>query len=92
LANTIAFTTQALVMIWLLNRKFPGIAQVRSTLWRTLLVALGGGVLVYLALSILPLTSMSLMISIVATAGVLGAATLLTIPFIWPEIKLLLKM
>jgi len=92
LANTIAFTTQALVIIWLLNRKFPGIAQVRSTLWRTLLVALGGGVLVYLALSILPLASMSLMISIVATAGVLGAATLLTIPFIWPEIKLLLKM
>ncbi len=34
LANTIAFTIQALVMIWLLNRKFPGIAQVRSTLWR----------------------------------------------------------
>jgi putative peptidoglycan lipid II flippase len=92
LANTIAFTLQALVMVWLLNRKFPGLVQIRSTLWRVLLVALGGGVLVYVALSILPLASMSLIMSLIATAGILSAVVLLSIPFIWPEIKLLLKM
>jgi putative peptidoglycan lipid II flippase len=92
LANTIAFTLQALVMVWLLNRKFPGLVQIRSTLWRVLLVALGGGVLVYVALSILPLASMSLIMSLIASAGILSAVVLLSIPFIWPEIKLLLKM
>jgi putative peptidoglycan lipid II flippase len=92
LANTIAFTLQALVMIWLLDRIFPGVARVRSTLWRVLVVSLGGGALVYLGLNVLPLASMSLITSIIATCGVLGAVILLTILFIWPEIKLLLKM
>jgi hypothetical protein len=79
-------------MIWLLDRKFPGIAQVRNTFGRVSLVAIAGGVLVHLALSFLPLASMSVMISILLTGAVLGAAVLLTIPFIWSEIKLLLKM
>jgi putative peptidoglycan lipid II flippase len=92
LANTIAFTIQALVMIWLLNRKFPGLALVQSTFWRVLLVAMGGGILVYLTLKLLPIASMSLVIGIITTGFVIGAAILLTIPFIWTEIKLLLKM
>jgi putative peptidoglycan lipid II flippase len=92
LANTIAFTVQSIVMIWLLDRKFPGIAQVRNTFWRVLLLAIAGGVLVYLALSLLPLASMSVMVSILVTGAVLGAAILLMIPFIWSEIKLLVKM
>jgi putative peptidoglycan lipid II flippase len=92
LANTIAFTAQALVTLWLLNRKFSGLIQIRSTFWRALLVAAGTGILVYLALKLLPLTSMSLMVSLIATGGVLGTAVLLTVPFIWPEIKTLLKM
>ena len=92
LANTTAFTIQALVMIWLLNRIYPGIAQVRKTLWRVIWVAIGGGALVYVALNVIPLESMSLMVSLIATGGVLGGVFLLTIPFIWPEIKLLLKL
>jgi putative peptidoglycan lipid II flippase len=92
LANTIAFTIQSVVMIWLLDRKFAGIAQVRNTFWRVSLLAVAVGVLVYLALSLLPLANMSMIISILVTGAVLGAATLLTIPFIWSEIKLLLKM
>jgi len=92
LANTIAFTLQALTMVWLLNRRYPGIAQVQGTLLRVLLVAVGAGTLVYFALSIIPLASMSLMVSIMATSVVVGGVVLLCIPFIWPEIKLLLKM
>ena len=92
LANTIAFTIQSIVMIWLLDRKFPGIAQVRNTFWRVFLVAVAGGVLVYLALNILPLDSLSMMTGILVTGVVLGATIMLTIPFIWSEIKLLLKM
>ena len=92
LANTIAFTSQSLVMIWLLNRKFPGLTQVGNTLLRVLLVALVGGGLVYLALKFLPLASMSLVMGILATGGVLGVTVLLTVPFILAEIKLLLKL
>ncbi len=92
LANSTAFTLQALVMLWLLNRLYPGIAQVRGTLIRALPAAVGGGALVYFSLNFLPLDSMSLMVSLIATGGVLGGVFLLTIPFIWPEIKLLLKM
>jgi peptidoglycan biosynthesis protein MviN/MurJ (putative lipid II flippase) len=92
LANTLAFTLQALGMVWLLNREFPGVAQVRSTLRRVLLVAAGGGTLVYLALNLLTLASMSLMISLIVTGGVLGGAVVLCVPFVWPEIRLLLKL
>jgi putative peptidoglycan lipid II flippase len=92
LANTLAFTMQALGMVWLLNREFPGLARVGSTLWRVLLVAAGGGALVFIVLNLLPLASMSLMFSLIVTSGVLGGAALLCIPFIWPEVKLLLKL
>ena len=92
LANTLAFTMQALGMVWLLNREFPGLAHVGSTLWRVLLVAAGGGALVFFVLNLLPLASMSLMVSLIVTGGVLSGVVLLCIPFIWPEIKLLLKL
>jgi putative peptidoglycan lipid II flippase len=92
LANTIAFTVQAIVMIWLLDQKFPEIAQVRSTFWRVLLVAITGGGLVHLAISLLPLASLSFVVSILVTGVVVGAAILMTVPFIRSEIKLLLKM
>ncbi len=92
LANTTAFTLQALVMIWLLNREHPEVGQVRGTLWRAVLVAIGAGTLVYIVLNIIPIESMSLIVSMIATGGVLSGAFLFIIPFIWPEIKLLLKL
>jgi putative peptidoglycan lipid II flippase len=92
LANSLAFTLQALGMVWLLNREFPGLAQVRGTLWRVLILGIIFGGLVYFVLNLLPLATMGLMTSLLITAGILGGAVLLCIPFIWPEIKLLLKM
>jgi len=92
LANTLAFTLQALFMVGLLERKYPGAAHVRQTLWRVTLTAIGGAVFVYFALNALPLAAMSLLPALAASLGVLGLATLLAIPFIWPEIRLLLKM
>ena len=92
LANTVAFTLQALGMVWLLNHQFPGIARVGKTLWRVLGVALGGAALVTLTLNLLPLASMSSLVSLIAAIGVLGGVTVLCIPFIWPEIKLLIKL
>ena len=92
LANSLAFTLQALGMVWLLNRKFPGLAQVGSTLLRVLIVGIIAGALVHFALKWLLLGSMGLMASLLITGGILTGAVLLCIPFVWPEIKLLLKL
>ena len=85
LANTIAFTGQALLLLFLLSRRFPGLLQVGSTLLRVLLISALAGLVVFgllqLSLPALPLAGLALLA---------GAA--IVIPFIWPEIKLLIKL
>jgi putative peptidoglycan lipid II flippase len=85
LANTIAFTGEALVLWWLLNRKFTGVWQARNTLVRAGLTAAGCGLLVFFAMR-LPLPALPLAV------GSLGLGGLLAIPFVWPEVKLLIKL
>ncbi len=85
LANSIAFTGQALLLLFLLRKSFPGLLKVGSTLLRVLLTsAIAGGV----ALGVLQLSLPALPLAILAFLA--GAA--IVIPFIWPEIKLLLKL
>jgi putative peptidoglycan lipid II flippase len=85
LANSIAFTGQALLLLCLLQRQFSGLLQVGSTLLRVIIITSVAGLLVYgllqLSLPALPLAALALL------AG--GA---IVIPFIWPEIKLLIKL
>lgn len=85
LANSFAFTGEALFLLFLLNRRFPGLLRVGRTLIRALLASAGGGTMVYalmrLDLPVLPLTM-----------GALIAGGLVALPFIWPEVKLLMKM
>ena len=85
LANTIAFTGEALVLWWLLNRRFAGVWQARDTLVRAGLTAAGCGLLVFFAMR-LPLPALPLALGSLALGG------LLAIPFIWPEVKLLIKL
>ena len=92
LANTIAFTTEALLLLWLLNRQMPGLLQVGRTLLRVLLVAAGAGLGVYLVMGLLPLASMSVLLSTLAAAGVLAVGALAVLPFILPEIRALLRL
>lgn len=85
LANSLAFTGEALLLLVLLNRRSPGILRVRPTLLRTSLASMliGSGIYLFMQLPIpvLPLSVVAL---------VLGG--LLTIPFIWREITLLVRM
>jgi putative peptidoglycan lipid II flippase len=85
LADTLAITSEAIILLFLLNRRFPGVLQVGGTLARAALVSLGGGLLVF-ALLQLPLPAL------VASLAALAAGGLLALPFIWPEVKLLIKL
>jgi putative peptidoglycan lipid II flippase len=86
LADTFSFTGQALLLLILLNRINPGVLQVSKTLVRAILGALVGGGLAYLILRLLPLPLLPL--SLVA----LAAGGLAVLPFIWTEVKLLVKL
>jgi putative peptidoglycan lipid II flippase len=87
LANGLTYTGEALLLWYLLNRRFPGVIAVQSTVFRAIPAALIGGLVVYVLLHLsLPLTG--LLLGVFA----LGVGGLLVLPFIMPELRLLLKM
>ncbi len=89
LANSLAFTAQAFLLLWLLDRRFGNLLNLRTELLPALLrilpAALLGGLAAY-GIQQLPFPSLLL-----AAAG-LAAGALLALPFIWPEIKLLVRL
>ncbi len=87
LANGLAFTGEAVLLWYLLNRRFPGVVAARSTLVRVIPVAILCGLLVYGLLQ-LPVQISEMVLGVVA----LGVGGLLVLPFILPELKLLVKM
>jgi putative peptidoglycan lipid II flippase len=87
LANGLAFTGEAALLWYLLNRRFAGVVAARSTLIRAIPVAILGGLLVF-ALLRLSLPIPGILLGILA----MGAGGLLVIPFILPELRLLVKM
>ncbi len=87
LANGLAFTGEAVLLWYLLNRRFKGVVAARSTVLRVVPVALLCGLLVFGLLS-LPLQLSALILDLFA----LAAGGLLAIPFILPELRLLLNM
>ncbi len=85
LANTLAFTGEALLLLYLLNRRLPGLMRVGSTFGRVLLASIAAGAIV-LALLRIPIAELPLAI------GALAAGGAFIVPFIWPEMKLLVKL
>jgi putative peptidoglycan lipid II flippase len=85
LANTLAFTGEALLLLYLLNRRLPGLLRVGSTFGRVLLASIAAGAFVLVLLRI-PVAELPLTIAALAAGGVLVT------PFIWPELKLLVKL
>jgi putative peptidoglycan lipid II flippase len=83
LANSIAFSGEALLLLFLLNRKFPGLLKLGRTLPRVIAATLVGGIVTALLLAFLPLPP------IIAAIAALGMGALAVLPFIWPEIKTL---
>lgn len=86
LANSLAFSLEAVLLLVLLYRSLPQGLQITSTLTRTLIgTGLGGGVS-YLLLH-LPIRPLSLPLDITFTMGVLLVGGGMVLPFIWRELK-----
>jgi putative peptidoglycan lipid II flippase len=88
LANTLAFSLEAGVMLWLLKRKFPTILRMKSTIWRTLLGTGISTLAVFLLLKFTPLNTMTTLMSALSSVAILAVGGLLALPFIWTEIKI----
>jgi len=85
LANTLAFSGEALLLLFLLNRKIPGLLRVGGTLVRASLALIGSAMVVY-GLSLFRDSSL------LWAGGSLVVGGLVVLPLIWPEIKLLIKL
>jgi peptidoglycan biosynthesis protein MviN/MurJ (putative lipid II flippase) len=85
LANTLAFSGEAILLLYLLNRRVPGLLQVGRTLLRSLFGGLVGSLVAFGGMAVLGESLVSAAIALLA-----GGAVVL--PFIWPEIKLLIKL
>jgi putative peptidoglycan lipid II flippase len=86
LANTLAFTSEAVLLLFLLNRRFPGVWKAGSTLVRVSIGAVGSAVLVYLLMRYLPVPLFPL------TLGALALGALAMLPAAWPDLKTLVKL
>jgi putative peptidoglycan lipid II flippase len=91
LANTTAFTLEATLLFWLLSRRVPGIFQMGLTAWRVAGGAVLGALVVWGLLAMLPL-SWGLMINSLAALGVLAVGGVVAMPFIWPEVRVLVNI
>ncbi len=86
LADSLTFTGQALLLLFLLQRLAPGILRVGDTLLRAGLGSILGGAAAYLALKFLPLPTLPLAFGALTLGGVI------VLPFIWKEIKVLVRL
>jgi putative peptidoglycan lipid II flippase len=87
LANSLAYTCEAALLWYLLSRHFKGVIAVRATLLRAIPIAVVCGLLVFGLLRLpLPVSDIILGVAALVVGG------LLALPFIMPELKLLVKM
>lgn len=86
LANTVSFTGELLLLVYLLERRLRGRFRVGSTLFRTVAGALLAGLLMYLMINFVPLSELPLSLAALALGAVVA------LPFIWKEMRLLLHL
>ena len=86
LAAALTFTTQALGLLTLLNRRFPGLLAVGSTATRAFAGAVTAGLAAFLAMQVVPASA------VIAALTSLLAGALVAIPFIWREVRLLMNL
>lgn len=86
LSNSIAFSLEALLLLVLLERRFPGVSGGWRTVLRPLAGALSAALMAQLVISILPLASFFSAL----LAFALGA--LAALPFVWRETRQLIHL
>jgi putative peptidoglycan lipid II flippase len=86
LSDTLTFTGQALLLLVILNRRFPQVMEVRGTLQRAALGAVLGMLAAIVLMQVLPLPALFTALAAMSLGG------LVSLPFIWPEVKSLVKL
>jgi putative peptidoglycan lipid II flippase len=86
LSDTLTFTGQALLLLFILNRRFPQALEVRSTLQRAGLGAMLGMLAAIGLMQVLPLPALFAALVAMAIGG------LISLPFIWPEVNSLVRL
>ena len=86
LAAALTFTTQAIVLLILQNRRFPGLLQMRDTLARTVAAATAAALVTGAILWFLPGAGVP------RTLIALGAGGAAAVPLIWRELRLLMNL
>ncbi len=86
LAYSLATLAEAVLLLYLLNRRFPGVLAVGGTVLRVSLGASLSAVLVYAMIEYLPLPTLPL------TLGALAVGALAVFPFALPEVKTLVRL
>jgi putative peptidoglycan lipid II flippase len=86
LAAAITFTTQAVVLLSLLNRRFPGLLHIGDTAWRAPAAALAGGLVSWAVLTFLHLPWLPV------TLAALAAGVFVATPFVRQELRLLMHL
>jgi putative peptidoglycan lipid II flippase len=86
LAGSIAFTAEALFLLWLLSRRFQGLTDSRDTLKRVSLATLGSAAFVYVVVHWLPISGL------IASLGGMAIGMLAVVLFILPELRTFLRL
>jgi len=86
LAAALTFTTQAIVLLALLNRKFPGLLDISSTSLRAGAAALLAGLMAVTITHFVPLPKL------LSTVLALIMGGLITLPLIWHEVRMLFRL
>jgi putative peptidoglycan lipid II flippase len=86
LSAALTFTVQAVVLLVIMNRKYPGILQVQGTALRSAAAAVAAALVIAAVFAFLPLASLPKTL----IALVLGGGTAL--PLVWPELRLLFNL
>ena len=85
LGNTIAFTSEAILLLLLLRSKYPQVLNVGKPLLRALFAGAAAALAAYMIIQ-LPLSTL------LTSLGALAAGGVLVLLIIWTEIKTLLKL
>ena len=86
LSAALTFTIQAVVLLTILNRRFPGLLKLESTGIRAAAAAVGAGLVTAAVLAFLPIPTLLRTLVALLTGG------LAALPLIWQEVRLLLNL
>ncbi len=86
LANVIAFSLEAAALLWLLNKSYPGLMEIRGTILRVATGSILAGGLLSVAMERVAFSPV-----VLSVVGMLSGLALV-IPFVWPEIRLFVKL